>query len=266
MNTWQRVSREKLCPICRKPDWCTISGDAACCMRIKSDRRMSNGGWLHRLDWDLFHDAVMRPSKPPVPKAYLPSLSIGTTWVQFARTTSENDLWRLSTLLSLTSDSLWAMGACWAWPHEAWGFPMFDDMEQFAGIRLRSEDGDKWSLRGGRQGIFIPDAEVPEHVVICEGPTDAAAALSVDIYALGRPSCTGGVKEIRSFCRRHEVQKMTVCADRDGPGQAGAELFCQEIGLPVRLATLPAKDLREWISRGATKGLIECCFNSAKWR
>lgn len=269
MITWQRVSKEKPCSVCRKPDWCTVSADGAvaCCMRIESDLRMGNGGWRHRLDKNLFSDPVMRSaSTTPPAKVYLKGSSIGSTWVRFTAQTNDEAITRLSTLLEVTSDSLRSVGACWAWPYDAWGFPMFDGAEQFAGLRLRSDDGDKWALRGGRQGIFIPSADVPEHVVVCEGPTDTAAALSVGIYAIGRPSCTGGVAEIKQFARRHKVRSITVCADSDGPGQAGGDRFCREIGLPARLARLPYKDLREWIARGATREVIECCFKSAKWR
>jgi len=37
--SWQRVTREHPCPICGKPDWCTVASDgrAACCMRVRSD-------------------------------------------------------------------------------------------------------------------------------------------------------------------------------------------------------------------------------------
>ena len=35
---------------------------------------------------------------------------------------------------------------------------MFDGNEEFAGMRLRSDEGEQWALRGSRQGIFVPDA------------------------------------------------------------------------------------------------------------
>lgn len=53
---WNRVSRQSPCPICSKPDWCTVStgGLVACCMRVESQQRLRNGGWLHRLTDILF--------------------------------------------------------------------------------------------------------------------------------------------------------------------------------------------------------------------
>ncbi len=46
-----RVSPKNLCPVCRKPTWCTISADGAraVCMRIRSERPTRNHGWLHIL-------------------------------------------------------------------------------------------------------------------------------------------------------------------------------------------------------------------------
>ena len=266
MNTWHRVSREKPCPVCRKPDWCTVADDVVCCMRVESDLRMGNGGWRHRIGGNPYRDAPRSPSSPPPKKVYLSPRAVGSAWARFCSTTSDEAISRLASLLGATSASLVAMGACWAWPHDAWGFPMFDGTEQFVGLRLRSEDGDKWSLRGGQQGIFIPSMDVPEHVVVCEGPTDAAAAVSVGFYAIGRPSCTGGVREIKEFCQRHKVKRLTIVADNDGPGRAGAERFRADVGLVSRLSVLPTKDLREWIGRGAMRETIEWCFNAAKWR
>lgn len=233
-------------------------------MRVESDHRLGNGGWLHRLDRDMFNDPVMRPQTPLTPKRTL--ANIGRTWARFASRTGDPAVARLSTLLGVTSASLRELGVCWAWPHEAWGFPMFDGAEQFAGIRLRSEDGDKWALRGSKQGIFIPGMDLQGEVLVVEGPTDAAAAVSLGFYAIGRPSCTGGAPEIRQFCWRHQVKRLTVLADNDGPGLAGAKQFQKDVGITTRLSVLPAKDLREWVSRGVTRGVVETCLNAGTWK
>jgi hypothetical protein len=167
--------------------------------------------------------------------------------------------------LGVRSEALRALGACWAWPHEAWGFPMFDGEEQFAGIRLRSDDGEKWALRGSRQGIFIPSMELQGEVLVVEGPTDAAAAVSLGFYAIGRPSCVGGAREIAALCRRIGVKRLSVLADNDGPGISGAQTFCGQIGLPARLVVLPAKDLREWVRNGATRQAVAACLAAHGW-
>ena len=50
-SNWKRVSRDEHCPICGKPDWCTVTTDGmiACCMRVEAEKQAANGGWIHNL-------------------------------------------------------------------------------------------------------------------------------------------------------------------------------------------------------------------------
>lgn len=53
-SEWYEVSKEQPCPVCGKPDWCSATGpqgdpDAVVCMRVESNNKRGNGGWLHRL-------------------------------------------------------------------------------------------------------------------------------------------------------------------------------------------------------------------------
>ena len=47
-----RVRRKSPCPICNKPDWCSVSADRAIaiCMRVPSEHEAKNGGYVHVLD------------------------------------------------------------------------------------------------------------------------------------------------------------------------------------------------------------------------
>jgi len=233
-------------------------------MRVESDRRLGNGGWLHRLGKDMLGAPVRAPPAPP--KRCLTAEAVGSTWARWADATTDDQVAGLAGRLGVTPQALRALGACWAWPHEAWGFPMFDGNEEFAGMRLRSDEGEKWALRGSRQGVFIPDGEPAGETLVVEGPTDAAAAVSLGFWAIGRPSCTGGVREIAALCRRRGVKRLSVMADNDGPGIAGARAFCGQVGLPARLVVLPAKDLREWVRNGATRQAVEACLAAHRWR
>jgi hypothetical protein len=263
---WRRVTRAVPCPICKKPDWCSVATDesAVCCMRIESNRRLSNGGWLHRQTVDSGR-IYQRRAPPPRPWK-LSSETVANTWTRWAHGTSDEQIALLAKQLSVDGKALRAMGACWAWPHEAWGFPMFDGKEEFTGIRLRSETGQKWALRGSRQGIFLPSMEPQEEALVVEGPTDAAAAVTLGFHVIGRPSCSGGAREITEYCRRSGVKRLSVIADNDEPGIKGARELCGQVEITSRMIMLPANDLREWLGQGAGRQALEACLNAHGWR
>jgi hypothetical protein len=233
-------------------------------MRTESERRLGNGGWLHRLGRDMLGAPVR--AQPAAPKRHLSAVTLGNTWARWACTTEDVHVEGLAGRLGVKPEALRSLGVCWAWPHEAWGFPMFDGYEDFAGMRLRSDEGEKWALRGSRQGIFLPDAQPQGDVLVVEGPTDAAAAVSLGFHAIGRPSCTGGAREIGVYCRRRGIKRVSVLADNDGPGISGARALCGQVGLPARLVVLLAKDLREWVKNGATRQAVEACLAAHSWR
>ncbi len=51
---WREVSKREHCPVCDKPNWCSVVGpegaiEAAVCMREESANARPNGGWFHRI-------------------------------------------------------------------------------------------------------------------------------------------------------------------------------------------------------------------------
>ena len=78
---WLRVSRSKPCPICEKPDWCSVSADGAValCQRVESPKRIGDAGWLHRLidDPRSYRRPVrtVRLAPKPTPRADLSKLA-----------------------------------------------------------------------------------------------------------------------------------------------------------------------------------------------
>ena len=262
MKEWTRVTPEHPCPICRKPDWCGVLDNLVCCMRIQSQHQTKNGGWIHKLD-----EPQQRPAPPPNDKALLPATTAIAPMIEaWQRTTSTTELRELSEQLGVTPESLDMLGAAWSFRHHAWAFPMTDI--KVVGIRLRDKSGRKWAVTGSKQGLFIPRLPPPDDhlAMICEGPTDTAAALSLGFYAIGRPSCAGGEDMAKRNLRRLNIWRIIICADNDPAGRTGAARFAQETGLQYKIMSPLKKDLRAWLIAGATKELVMCIINQQLWK
>jgi DNA primase len=149
---------------------------------------------------------------------------------------------------------------------------MSDASGLVVGIRLRRPDGRKLSVRGGKEGLFIP-ADLPDggRLLICEGPTDTAALLDLGFSAVGRPSCTGGTRHLVELVRLRRPSELVIVADGDGPGQRGAEGLAATLAAycaVVRVITPPAphKDARAWKQAGATAGDVVALIDAAPVR
>ena len=140
---------------------------------------------------------------------------------------------------------------------QATTWPMVDSGGRCIGLRLRGHDGDKWSYRGGRGGLFVPDgiATSINRLFICEGPTDAAALLSIGLPAIGRPSCQGAMPATVNFVRRIGCHDVAIVADHDEAGQNGATRLARllvTVANTVRIITPgdPGDDARKFIAEG----------------
>lgn len=271
---WCRVSRKNCCPVCRKPDWCGYSEDGrlAICMRVPSDKPTKNGGYLHRLRDDPL-PPVPVPKKPP-PR---PQTNVLDHWNTLKHALDSGALYGLATGLGVSVAALLDLQAVWAESCGAWAFPMRDGVGNVVGIRLRADDGRKWAVRGSREGLFYPERSPPDHTaVICEGPTDTAAALTLGLWAVGRPSCTGGVPALKALCRRLGIKFAVVVGDNDPPkarpgghwqpGFDGARKLTAALGIRWKLFIPPAKDLRAWVQAGATRAEFEALIHEQNWR
>ncbi len=259
---WRRVSRSKPCPICEKPDWCSvrIDGSVAICMRIQSDKPTQNGGWLHRLTDDPrdYRRPVRTVRLAPVPT---PRADLSELIDRYRAAVKPNDLRRLADKLGLTVCSLQRLGAGWAADHRAWSFPMTDTAGQVRGIRLRRSDGFKFAVKGGRDGLFSPagldHADFP--LLICEGPTDTTALLDTGFEnVIGRPSCTGGTRLIVEHVKHRKPTETVILSDADAAGLRGADALASVLVayVPKVRVIQPAdgiNDARAWLRAGATR-------------
>lgn len=262
MSDWVRVTRQRPCPVCEKPDYCGVSADgsAVICMRVESDKPTRNGGWLHRLGGD----DRRRPRVRRATSSVKPMRDFEKAAEDHERAVNPEALERWADELGVSVDSLRRLHV--GWDGEAWTFPMRNVSGRIVGIRRRFPNGKKLSVTGGREGLFIP-SDVPEKspIVICEGPTDCAAMLTLGIHAIGRPSCRGGVPILTEYCLGRRV---TVLADNDGSGRDGADALaeelltrCQSIG--VTSPPEGVKDVREWLQCGATEADVHARIDEA---
>ena len=282
-STWQRVSRKRPCPICEKSDWCLYTGessnpDAAICQRIESAKRCGEAGWLHRLrDDNPTRESWRRSIRVPLRATSEPS----DDKVDFAKLAADcqfaptpDAVAKLATDLGVSETSLHRLSVGWSEQHGAWTFPMQDVHDNVLGIRLRFPDGQKLSISGGKEGLFIPGAlDRGGLLLIAEGPTDTAALLDLGFSAVGRPSCSGGVRLLTEFVQVSKPSGVAIVSDVDtnGVGQRGAEALEAVLlaySQTVRIIAPPsgAKDAREWKRSGATAADVQQAIDAAPVR
>ncbi len=239
--------------------------------------RVSDGAAAHR---DLGHGighihelcGGIRPSPSPSMPAAAPSprfgLAFNEIWERWRSTTTDSMLAAFADELGVSAESLRRLDAVFAGDRGVWAFPMHDDRRQIIGFRLRSEDSQKFALSGSRSGAFIPSGlDSRSTLLICEGPTDTAAALTLGFHAIGRPSCSGGTAIICDMIDAGRRRDLVIVADPDGPGRVGAgQLADRVLGIckSVRVITAsPHKDLRAWLAAGATNESVSLRIEQA---
>ena len=261
-----RVSRQHLCPICAKHNWCSYSEDGAIaiCMRVSNGaiKQTRNGGWLHRL-----RELPWQPTPGHVHHVWLPAsrevrADLTQLATRFRATVNPDNLHRLGISLGLSVNSLNRLGIGWSEDHRAWSFPMVDCRGNVLGIRLRQRNGFKFAVTGGHDGLFVPHSQENEcggsPLIICEGATDTAAVLDLGFsLVVGRPSCTGGAKLLIELVNAWKTADVVILSDGDDAGRRGAETLAALLLAYLKIVRIiepPAgiKDARAWLRAGAT--------------
>ena len=267
---WRRVSRRSPCPVCGKPDWCSAGADgsAVCCMRVESNRRLRNGGWLHWLRSPGERRKQRRIRRAVLPEGGAPATGFGKLAECYREAVKPTALARLASELGVERSALCRLGV--GWDGAAWTFPMRNAHGRVVGIRRRFPGGRKSSVRGGREGLFVPSGLPADGLLaIAEGPTDTVAVLTLGQACVGRPSCRGAVALVAEVARGRDV---AIIADGDEPGWAGARVLARTLVLHCRSVRVirpsgGAADVRDWLRRGASREDLQCAIDGAEqWR
>lgn len=247
-------------------------------MRVESSTPMKNGGWLHK------NDAVVPLYVPPRKAVQEPNLDLVGTWDRWLQATGFREVDGLAMTLGVDADMLRLIGCAWAgrewqtdsekraWATPAWAFPMRDERRKLIGIRLRGP-GAKWAMKGSRNGLFIPEGQQRDDTLwIVEGPTDASAALTIGLNAIGRPSCSACDDMVVRCVRELKIRRVVIVSDNDQPdkfgvvaGLRGALKLQKALPVPSCIYIPPCKDLREMVNRGGSKEMIEASVKDTVW-
>lgn len=280
-----RETREG-CAVCGKPDWCsyTVDGRLACCMRVPSEHPAGDDptgghGWIHRLRPD---DNPLTCPPRRVEARQTPRPNLLALLAAWGADTPPERLEGAALGLGVTAGALARLGACWAREHKAWAFPMRDGWRKIVGIRLRAENGFKWAVTGGRNGLFWPSGGGSFEagtLYICEGPTDTAAMLDMGFEVIGRASCNTGADLLTQALGRSR-RNVVIVGDADEPkrrpdgttwlpGREGAERLAEalrDVARSLRIIyPIGAKDVRAWVQAGATRTDIQMVTDNASY-
>lgn len=259
-----RVTNQNKCPICNHPNWCLIGDVWVLCMRVQSERTktLTDGsvGYLHRIGDG--HNPQPRKSE----EQQKPQLNVSELLHSWRRGRSGDRLDELAVDLGVTIWSLEALECIHSPYRETWAFPMRDGDNSYTGIRLRKLNGDKWAERGSRQGIFLPQIEPQTTALICEGPTDCAAALSIGYFALGKPNCCGGISHLQQAVKKLGIRRAVIVSDLDDPGLRGAQTLAMHLPIATAILLCPAKDFRQAVKNGMDREMCDAAIRQLIWK
>jgi len=219
---------------------------------------LKNGGWAHKtLSGDLTSVQPLAVKARPIAGTAQNFASLIKTW----QSQRNGELEPYAATLGVDRQALVDLGACYAKEYRAFAFPMCLPSSEVVGIRLRSDDR-KWAVKGSHAGLFIPFNRISKKLLICEGPTDTAAGLTLGYFAVGRPACLGCEQMIAELIREACLSEAIIVCDNDAPGIRGAEKLAQALQCRTVCVVPPTKDLRAFVSAGGTAQLLESLTES----
>lgn len=286
---WIGVSRRSPCPVCdHATGYCSTSpdGGAVLCMRAAVDG-LSTAGWRigkrnagpDKAGLVLIRDDGLasevwdhKPREKQAKKEKIPP----AIWKQRAAAYQMHmgdQRAVLASILGVDEAALAALHCGWMPEKGQWTFPARNAAGDIIGVstRLAAPDKDgtsKKMIKGSNLGLFYaPDtwASGDGPILLVEGASDTAAAYSMGLAAVGRPSNTGGVDLLAEMLRDVPLNRPIIVVgendERDGkipgqricPGRNGAILtakrLVEEMNREITWAMPPAgaKDTRDYL-------------------
>jgi len=280
---WRRVTEKHTCPVCGRPDNCTVSDDGRRCFcgRVSDgvSRPNAGGQYLHKLDEEPFHSE--RPSRdgpspsksagfsspkqfsktPNSPKEDTPDYDWQVNASEFrSHPLLEDKLVALGSQLGISPAALKSLGCGFDQLASAWTFPEKNGQGKITGILRRFEDGDKRFVKGGERGLYYcrENLQGPGPILIVEGASDTAAGITMGLRTIGRPSNTGGRDQLIELlkpileddlgCRVFLVGENDLKDNGHWPGRFGVEsiskALARELVRPIEIA-MPPQDAKD---------------------
>lgn len=272
---WVRVTRQEPCPICGKADWCgrTTDGAVVRCMRMQNDHPCPSGrGWIHRLD-----DGRKLPERPaPREKEKVDVVKLAKRFYETPKATEIRE--QVAGELGVSVRSLEMLGVGFGCDYNGKEFSSWPSRlanGRWVGLSRRYLDGSGKKTYPGTSntGLYYERKwwSRPGPVLILEGGSDVAAAISGGVAAIGRPSNYGSVGEIRSMLLANDAARRVIVVGEhdekpekremeppDGckgtacegicqmcwPGKYGAKRTAQELDVPWIMPHGRFKDFR----------------------
>ena len=261
---YRRVTKANKCPLCQHDSWCLVArdGSAVICTRTPNAQPWGESGFFHKTGNGAVYVPPHRETTPP---------AIDATKImdRYQQATTGNELFGLSQSLGVNERALLDIGLARAidYSEGTFAFPMRNEHGGCVGIRLRNADGAKWAVWGSKEGLFY-DPEMPRTgtVLICEGPTDTAAMMSLGFDTIGRPSCSGAISMTVALIKQTRPD-VVIVSDADGPGREGSEKLADALVAVAKsvkiIEPLVGKDAREWKKLNATGASVRTCIDNA---
>jgi replicative DNA helicase len=278
-SKWHNASRKSPCPICEKPDWCSIADDGkkAACRRQSRHHLFGEGRqstdkagqviYLFNLNGE---DHSNGHTNGHTNGHHSQNGTAKDDWAtkaeQYADRLTQDRRGRLADVLGVPVKSLDALPVGYGDDHggEFFTFPEVDGTEYPVGITRRyCDSGDKKAMKGARRGLTVPvgwRARTEGPVLVPEGASCTLALWAAGRCAIGRPSCTGGVEYLAQLLATVPTDRQIVIigendrkADGQWPGRDGARQTAAQLSKllnrQVAVAMVPEgfKDAREWL-------------------